>query len=76
MRAIGRDKDYLCMASSYAVIKSGCSKVQVGCVIVNSRGVIVSLGANKAIPNLCCTKGCLRKELYGNNDKTHRNPED
>lgn len=62
-------------ADAYANVYSGCTKVAVGSVIF-SGSKIVSLGANRTVPGLCKTRGCLRVEKYGNNDKTHRNPED
>ena len=67
---------YLDIAHAYAKSTSGCAKVQVGSVIVK-RGVILSIGANKGIPDLCRSpRGCLRKEKYGEDSKNHRNPED
>lgn len=68
-------EDYLDMAQLYADKLSGCRKVSVGCVIVKDERMI-SFGANRAIPNLCETRGCLRVEKYGNDSKSHRNPED
>lgn len=70
-----RMKDYIDLAQAYADINSGCRKVAVGCVI-EKNGNIVSMGANRAIPDLCKTRGCLRVEKYGNDSKSHRNPED
>lgn len=67
---------YLTMAGRYAKDRTGCTKVAVGSCIVKD-GVIISLGANRAIPDLCRTpRGCLRVEKYGENSKLHRNPED
>lgn len=66
---------WLKLASAYAQLASGCTKVQVGCVILNSVHIL-ALGANRTIPNLCKTRGCLRVEKYGDNHKTHRNPGD
>lgn len=63
-------------AGGYAKTHSGCTKVAVGSCIVSKRGKILALGANKAIPNLCKTQGCLRIVKYGDNAKTHRNPDD
>nr|DAE38797.1 MAG TPA: deoxycytidylate deaminase [Caudoviricetes sp.] len=69
-------KDYLDMAKLYADKISGCNKVAVGAVIVKNDRVI-SLGSNKTIPCLCKTSvGCLRKEKYGEDSKSHRNPDD
>ena len=69
------DMFYLKLAGEYAKAESGCTKVSVGSCIVKN-GSVVSLGANRTIPNLCRTRGCLRVELYGTNSKLHRNPED
>lgn len=66
---------YLEMASNYAKVNSGCTKVSVGSCIVKNDS-IVSMGANRTIPNLCKLRGCLRIEKYGDNFKSHRNPED
>ena len=66
---------YLELAGKYAKEHTGCTKVSVGSCIVKNDSV-VSLGANRAIPNLCAGRGCLRVELYGSNSKLHRNPED
>lgn len=67
--------DWLSMADTYAKAMSGCTKVQVGAVIVKDNRAI-GFGANRAIPDLCRYRGCLRVELYGDNDKTHRSPTD
>lgn len=63
------------LAHLYAKQQSGCTKVQVGAVIVKNNRV-VSLGANLAIPDLCVDRGCLRCELYSENTKAHRGPAD
>lgn len=63
------------LAHLYAKQQSGCTKVQVGAVIVKNNRV-VAMGANVAIPNLCTGRGCLRRELYGENTKAHRDPAD
>lgn len=68
--------ELLNLAHHYAEIMSGCRKVHVGSVILDKDGDIVSFGANRAVPDLCRTRGCLREELYGDNNKTHRNPGD
>ena len=67
---------YLSLAGLYAKNTTGCTKVSVGsCIVKND--TIVSMGSNRAVPDLCKThRGCLRVELYGNNSKLHRNPED
>lgn len=66
---------WLRLADEYAEIVSGCTKVHVGSIIVRE-GRILGLGANRSLPNLCKSMGCLRMEKYGNNDKTHRGPGD
>lgn len=66
---------YLGLAGDYAKQMSGCTKVAVGSCIVTESGAII-FGANRAVPDLCRYKGCLRVELYGENSKTHRNPGD
>lgn len=71
-----RWKDYLDIAQCYAEAASGCAKVAVGSVIAQD-GRIVSAGANRGVPNLCKTaRGCFRMEKYGDDSKSHRNPED
>ena len=67
--------NWLDMANVYAGIMSGCTKVTVGSVIVKN-GRALSYGANRAVPDLCQFRGCLRVEKYGDNDKTHRSPAD
>lgn len=71
---------YLDIANRYAANQSGCSKVTVGAVIVKNYGKpnenIISIGANRAIPDLCMNRGCLRIELYGDDAKSHRLPSD
>lgn len=67
--------NWLDLANLYAGMMSGCNKVTVGAVIVKDNRV-VSMGANRAVPDLCRYRGCLRVEKYGNNDKTHRSPAD
>lgn len=71
-------KDWLDMAEMYAKKESGCNKVAVGCAIVSpDREQILTLGANRAMPDLCKTRrGCLRMELYGEDSKAHRNSGD
>lgn len=63
-------------AHRYATKYSGCSKVQVGSVIVIGNGLFVVYGANRSIPDLCKTRGCLRVEKYGEDSKNHRLPSD
>lgn len=69
---------WLDMAEMYAKKNSGCNKVAVGCAIVTpDREKLLTLGANKAMPDLCKTRrGCLRVELYGEDSKVHRNSGD
>lgn len=68
-------EDYLDMAQLYADKQSGCCKVAVGCVIVKDDRII-SFGANRAVSHPCKTRGCLRVLKYGDDSKSHRNPED
>ncbi len=69
-------KTWLDMAYSYAQNTSGCCKVAVGSLIEKDN-VIIAMGSNQAMPNLCKSpRGCLRKELYGDDSKVHRNPAD
>lgn len=70
-----REVMYLAIAGAYAKQMTGCTKVSVGSCIVKG-DTVIALGANRAIPNLCKTRGCLRVEKYGSNSKLHRNPED
>lgn len=67
---------YLSIAGVNAEFITGCTKVSVGSIIINDDGQILSTGANRAIPDLCKTQGCLRIAKYGDNAKTHRNPDD
>ena len=69
------DMKYLKLAGEYAKRYSGCTKVAVGSCIV-SHGKVVSLGANRVTGDWCRTIGCLRIAKYGDNAKTHRNPDD
>jgi dCMP deaminase len=66
---------FLDMADLYSRWMSGCRKVEVGSIIVKD-GKIVSFGANRSLPDLCKTRGCLRVEKYGDNAKEHRLPSD
>lgn len=68
-------EDYLDMAEFYARKQSGCSKVQVGCVIVKEDHMI-AFGANRSAFFDCKNRGCHRVMKYGNDSKSHRNPED
>ena len=75
-----KNRMYLDIAHRYAVDKTGCDKVAVGAVIVKNYGSpnenIISIGANRGIPDLCFARGCLRIELYGDDAKSHRLPSD
>lgn len=62
-------------AYQYAQKVSGCKKVAVGSVITKNDSVI-AMGANRTMPDLCKCIGCLRVEKYGDDSKSHRNPED
>lgn len=70
-----KSKMYLELAGKYANHMSGCTKVKVGCCIVKN-DTVVAMGANRAVPDICKHRGCLRVELYGDNSKEHRNPGD
>lgn len=72
---IMQHEDYLDMAQLYADKMSGCCKVSVGCVIVKEDRII-SFGANRSVSYPCKTLGCLRVKRYGDDSKSHRNPED
>lgn len=74
MKTMTRE-DYLDMAQLYADKLSGCCKVAVGSVIVKDERMI-SFGANRAVPHNCKALGCLRVKKYGDDSKSHRNPED
>ncbi len=66
---------YLDMAGKFAKVASGCTKVSVGsCIVTEDRKSIV-VGANRVNGNLCKYQGCLRVKKYGDNAKTHRNPD-
>ena len=66
---------YLKMAGDYAKKKTGCTKVSVGSCIVTRGGAVV-LGANRVVKDRCKNEGCFRIAKYGDNAKTHRNPDD
>lgn len=68
-------EDYLDMAQLYADKMSGCCKVAVGGVIVKD-GRMISFGANRSVSYPCKSCGCLRVKKYGDDSKSHRNPED
>jgi dCMP deaminase len=68
---------YLGLAQDYADLNSGCLKVAVGSLILNSQNRIVAMGTNVCVPNWCKTgRGCRRVELYGEDSKNHRLPSD
>lgn len=69
------DHERLALASVYAKMHSGCTKVAVGSIIYNGK-IMLSAGANKTDLNLCKSVGCLRLQRYGDNGKAHRNPDD
>ena len=64
----------LSTAHEFALHASGCTKVAVASVIVLGEHKVY--GANRSIPNLCKTQGCLRVKLYGDCSKEHRGPGD
>lgn len=66
---------YLKMAGDYAKENTGCTKVSVGSCILTMGGAII-LGANRVAGNRCKVDGCFRIAKYGDNAKTHRNPDD
>lgn len=68
-------QNILTQAHEYACMHSGCSKVKVGSVIINSRGEY-SKGCNRGIGYDCIKDGCRRVKLYGENSKEHRLPSD
>ena len=75
------DNDEYFMEMAHLIAKrSTCLRRRVGAVIVKDYGEanenIISVGANRAIPNLCLARGCQRIELYGNAAKEHRLPSD
>ena len=75
--ASSRHTLYLTMAQTFADKFSGCTKVAVGSVIVpNHSDEVLIFGANRAVPNLCKLRGCLRLEKYGDKSKDHRAPDD
>lgn len=63
------------LAYDFAMKYSGCKKVSVGSAIIKD-GTVIGLGANRTMPDLCKHRECLRIEKYGNDSKSHRNPED
>lgn len=67
---------WLEVANCYAKMNSGCAKVSVGSVIVDGYGSLLATGANRTIPYNCKEQGCRRVELYGDDSKNHRLPED
>lgn len=75
--SIPQAKYYLDKAHEFATFASGCKKVQVGSVIVRpDDGTILAAGANVTVPSLCRSTECLRVQKYGEDSKSHRNPED
>lgn len=71
------DSKWLELANTYANMRSGCTKVKVGAVIIDEESdSLISIGANVSIPSICKSHGCLKVEKYGDNSSKHRNPED
>lgn len=68
-------KFILDLIDAQAKFFSGCTKVHVGSAIVGADGVTKTIGANRT-DKPCKELGCLRQEKYGDNNKTHRNPDD
>lgn len=66
---------WLKAAGEYAKNHTGCTKVSVGSCIHTLTGHVI-FGANRVIGDLCNKNGCLRIAKYGDNAKTHRNPDD
>ena len=65
------------IAHRYPKTMTGRKKVHVGSIIVSDDNrTILGIGANRAFPDLCKFRECLRVEKYGDNDKTHRGPAD
>lgn len=75
---IDRYKMLLDSAHLYAESQSGCTKVSVGSLIIDSPHSTQArvYGANETLPASCKKQGCLRIQKYGNASKQHRNPED
>jgi len=68
---------FLDLAHFYAEQKTGCTKVSVGCVIIDAETHnLISLGANVDLTGLCKKEGCHRVLVYGDNAKDHRLPSD
>lgn len=76
--SITASKRLLNIAQDYADVYTGCCKTAVGSLIVDNilAPTIMIPGANVSIPCSCKTHGCLRKEKYGEDSKSHRSPED
>lgn len=66
---------FLTLADKWAESMSGCLKVKVGSMILPKSGGAI-FGANRGVPSLCMSDGCMRIAKYGNDSKAHRNPED
>lgn len=66
---------YLSMAGAYAKDATGCTKVSVGSCIRTIFGDTI-FGANRVVGHRCEKEGCFRIAKYGDNAKTHRNPDD
>jgi len=70
------DKGILKLAHEYSKLAGECKKVDVGSAIIAKNGRIVVMGANRTLPFSCKLVGCRRVELYGEDSKNHRLPED
>lgn len=65
----------LSRAQAHANMKSTCSKVKVGSLIIAEDYTLI-LGCNRGIERDCRESGCHRVEKYGENSKVHRLPSD
>lgn len=63
-------------AHKFAVEHSGCSKVQVGALILHRSHRGFAYGANRGVGYDCLKDGCRRIKLYGEASKEHRLPSD
>lgn len=82
-----KSEHILDIADWYAKSETGCLKVSVGCAIVREHTMlhtigyitdykVISLGANRSLPD-CKKEGiCNRVKLYGEDSKAHRLPSD
>lgn len=77
------DQSYIRIAKVYADRHSTCKKVHVGAVIIDPNNeddpfcdAILSKGCNHGLTRNCMEQGCRRRELYGEDSKSHRLPSD